>query len=46
MDVFLWLPYLAGLLNRMVITAIAASPFIRDVKTNHEACERRMSLWN
>lgn len=43
MDVFRPLPYLVGLLNRMVIKAIAASPFIRDVKKDHEAWERRMS---
>jgi hypothetical protein len=36
-------PYLTGLLNRMTIQAIAASPFIRDVNKNHEAWERRMS---
>jgi hypothetical protein len=31
----------------MVTKAIAASPFVRDVKKNHEAWERRMSvLWN
>jgi ornithine lipid ester-linked acyl 2-hydroxylase len=47
MDVLRPLPYLVGLLNRMVIKAIAASPFIRDAKRNHEAWERRMSqLWN
>jgi hypothetical protein len=47
MDVLPPLPYLAGLLNRMLIKAIAASPFIRDVEKNHEAWERRMSLlWN
>jgi hypothetical protein len=47
MDVLRPLSYLAGLLNRMTITAIAASPFIRDVKMNHEAWERRMFLlWN
>ena len=47
MDVLRPLPYLTGLLNRMVIKAIAASPFIRAVKKNHEAWERRMSLlWN
>jgi hypothetical protein len=46
-DVLRALPYLAGLLNRMVIKAIAASPFIRDAKKYHEAWERRMSLlWN
>ena len=44
MDVFQPLPYLEGLLNRMVIKAIAASLFIRDVKENHEARERRMYL--
>ena len=47
MDVSRPFPYLGGLLKRMVIKAIAASPFIRDVKKNHEARERRMSvLWN
>jgi hypothetical protein len=46
MDVLRPFPYLAGLLNRMTIPAIAASPFIRDVTTNHEARERRMlALW-
>jgi hypothetical protein len=46
-DVLRPLPYLVGLLNRMIIKAIAASPFIRDAKRNHEAWERRMSLlWN
>jgi hypothetical protein len=46
-DVLRPLSYLAGLLNRMTITVIAASPFIRDVKMNHEAWERRMFLlWN
>ena len=47
MDVLPRLPYLVGLLNRMIIKAIAASLFIRDAKRNHEAWERRMSqLWN
>jgi len=47
MDVLRPFPYLAGLLNRMVIKAIAASPFIRSAKKYHEAWERRMSLlWN
>jgi len=47
MDVLRPLPYLVGLLNRMIIKAIAASPFIRDTKRNHEAWEHRMSqLWN
>jgi hypothetical protein len=47
MDVLQALPYLVGLLNRMAIKAIAASPFIRAVKKSHEASERRMSLlWN
>jgi hypothetical protein len=44
-----WRPfsYLTGLLNRMVITAITASPFIRGVKKKRQASERRTSLlWN
>jgi hypothetical protein len=44
MDVFRPVPYLAGLLNRMVIKAIAASPLIRDVKKNLVAWERHVSL--
>jgi hypothetical protein len=43
MDVLHPFPYLAGLLNRMTITAIAASSFIRYVKKNHEAWECPMS---
>jgi hypothetical protein len=43
MDVLRPFPYLAGLLNRMTITAIAKSPCIRYVDKNHEAWERRMS---
>jgi hypothetical protein len=44
MDDFRPFSYLAGLLNRMTITAIAASPFIRNITDNRE---RRMSLlWN
>jgi hypothetical protein len=40
-------PYLTGLLNRMTISATAASPFIRSVNTNREASKRRISLlWN
>jgi aspartyl/asparaginyl beta-hydroxylase (cupin superfamily) len=47
MDVLRPLPFFVGLLNRLVIKAIAASPFIRDAKKNHEAWERRMSqIWN
>jgi hypothetical protein len=47
MDVFQPLSYLGGLLNRTVIKAIAASPFIREIKENREAWERRLSLlWN
>jgi beta-hydroxylase len=47
MDVLRPLPYFVGLLNRMIIKAIAASPFIRDAKRNHEAWERRMSqIWS
>jgi len=43
MDVFLLFPYSAGLTNRMIIKAIAASPFIRDAKKAYEARERRMT---
>lgn len=43
MDVFRPLPYLAGLLNRMIIMGIVASPFIRDAKKSHEAWEQRMT---
>jgi beta-hydroxylase len=47
MDVLRPLLYVIGLPNRMIIKAIAISPFIRDAKRNHEAWERRMSqLWN
>ena len=47
MDVLRRLPYLVGLLNRLIIKAIAASLFIRDTKTNHETWERRMGqIWN
>ena len=47
MDVLRPLPYFVGLLNRVTIKAIAASPSIRDAKKNHEAWERRMSqIWN
>jgi hypothetical protein len=44
MDVLRRFPYLAGLLNRMTITAIAAaSSFIRSFNKNHDARERRLS---
>ena len=47
MDVLRPLPYLIGLLNRTIIKAIAASPFVRDAKRNHDAWERRMAqIWN
>ena len=47
MDVLRPLPYLTGLLNRTIIKAIAASPFIGDAKRNHDAWEQRMAqLWN
>jgi hypothetical protein len=42
MDVFRPFPYLAGLLNRMTIPAIAAASLFIRVKKNHEACERRI----
>jgi len=39
--------YLVGLLNRMTIKAIAASPFIHDAKKDHVAWQRHISpLWN
>lgn len=50
---FLWwtfprpFPYLTGLLNRMVIKAIAVSLFIRYVNKNHGAWKRHVpSLCN
>ena len=47
MDVLRPLPFFVGLLNRTIIKAIAASPFVRDAKKNYEAWEQRMSqLWN
>ncbi|MFL6584372.1 MAG: aspartyl/asparaginyl beta-hydroxylase domain-containing protein [Chthoniobacterales bacterium] len=47
MDVVRPLPFPVSVLNAFVIRAIAASPFIRDAKKNHEAWEQRMSqLWN
>ena len=47
MDVLRPLPFFVGLLNRTIIKAIAASPFVRDAKKNHEDWERRMAqLWN
>jgi hypothetical protein len=46
-DVFRPLPYFAGLINRMILKAIAASPFIRHAKKNHEASERRVAqIWS
>ena len=35
--------YLTGLLNRMVIKAIAVSPYLRDVNKNHGTWERHVS---
>lgn len=47
MDVMRPLPFPISLLNALIIKAIAASPFIRDAKKNHEEWERRMSqIWN
>ena len=47
MDVLRPLPFLVSLLNAFIIKVIAASPFIRDAKKNHEAWERRISqIWN
>jgi hypothetical protein len=39
MDVLRPLPYFVGLLNRVITTAIAASPFTRHAKRNHEVWE-------
>lgn len=47
MDVMRPLPFFVSLLNKLIIRAIAASPFIRDAKKNHEEWERRMTqIWN
>jgi beta-hydroxylase len=47
MDVVRPLPFPISLLNSLIIKSIAASPFIRDAKKNHEKWEQRMSeLWN
>jgi aspartyl/asparaginyl beta-hydroxylase (cupin superfamily) len=47
MDILRPLPFPVSFLNSAIIRAIAASPFIRDAKKNHEAWERRMTqLWN
>lgn len=46
MDVLRPLRFPMSLVNRFIIKAIAASPFIRDAKKNHEAWEQRMdALW-
>lgn len=46
MDVLRPLPLPVALLNRGIIKAIAASPFIRDARRNHEAWEQKMEqLW-
>lgn len=46
MDVLRPLRFPMSILNRFVIKAIAASPFVTDAKKNHEAWEQRMTeLW-
>jgi len=46
MDVLRPLRFPMSLVNAFVIKAIAASPFIRDAKKNHEAWEERMTeIW-
>lgn len=46
-DVMRPLPFPVSLLNNFIVKAIAASPFIRDAKKNHEEWERRMrQIWN
>jgi len=42
MDVFRPFPYLAGLLNRMTIPAVAAATRLIRVKKNQKASERRI----
>ena len=46
MDVLRPLRFPMSLINAFIIKAIAASPFIRDAKKNHEAWEQKMTeLW-
>lgn len=46
MDVLRPLAFPMSALNRFIIKAIAASPFITDAKKNHEAWEQRMTeIW-
>jgi ornithine lipid ester-linked acyl 2-hydroxylase len=46
MDVMRPLRFPMSLINGLIIKAIAASPFIRDAKKNHEAWEQKMTqLW-
>ena len=46
MDVLRPLPWPVALLNDLIIKIIAASPFIRDAKKNHDEWEKRMAkLW-
>jgi beta-hydroxylase len=46
MDVMRPLRFPMSMLNELIIKAIAASPFIRDAKKNHEAWEQQMAaLW-
>ena len=46
MDVLRPLRFPMSLINAVIIKAIAASPFIRDAKKNHEAWEQKMTdLW-
>jgi aspartyl/asparaginyl beta-hydroxylase (cupin superfamily) len=46
MDVLRPLRWPVALLNNLIIKIIAASPFIRDAKKNHDEWERRMAkLW-
>ena len=47
LDILRPLPWPVALLNQFIIRIIAASPFIRDAKRNHDEWERRMAkLWN
>jgi beta-hydroxylase len=46
MDVLRPLRFPMSAINESIIKVIAASPFIRDAKQNHEAWEQKMAqLW-
>lgn len=46
MDILRPLPWPVALLNGLIIRIIAASPFIRDAKKNHDEWEKKMAkIW-